>query len=169
MSPSETAPDAQGRVPGPGPAAPETSQLRIASLLATAALVGAVLVLLFRRELFANQPAGLIVQVAASLLMLWARLTLGMRSFHAGANPTEGGLVTSGPYRFIRHPIYSAILFLVWAAALSHVSIVSIVARVLATAAVAVRIASEERLLLQRYPEYAAYAARTRRVVPFVV
>jgi len=156
-------------VPGTGPVAPKKSQLRIASLVATGALVSAVLVLLFRGELLGKGPAGLIAQGAAALLMVWARLTFGMRSFHAGANPTEGGLVTTGPYRFVRHPIYSAILLFVWAGALSYVSIVSIVARVLATAAIAVRIASEERLLLERYPEYAAYAARTRRVVPFVV
>ena len=156
-------------MPGTGPVAPKKSQLRIASLVATGALVSAVLVLLFRGELLGKGPAGLIAQGAAALLMVWARLTFGMRSFHAGANPTEGGLVTTGPYRFVRHPIYSAILLFVWAGALSYVSIVSIVARVLATAAIAVRIASEERLLLERYPEYAAYAARTRRVVPFVV
>jgi protein-S-isoprenylcysteine O-methyltransferase Ste14 len=34
-----------------------------------------------------------------------ARVTFGGRSFHVGANPTEGGLVTKGPYRFVRHPI----------------------------------------------------------------
>jgi len=39
----------------------------------------------------------------------------------------------------------------------------------LATVMVAVRIAAEERLLLKRYPEYAEYAARTKRVLPFVV
>jgi len=43
--------------------------------------------------------------------MLWARLTFGGRSFHAGANPTAGGVVTTGPYRFVRHPIYAAILY----------------------------------------------------------
>jgi protein-S-isoprenylcysteine O-methyltransferase Ste14 len=37
-----------------------------------------------------------------------ARVTFGRRSFHAAANPTAGGLVTTGPYRLIRHPIYTA-------------------------------------------------------------
>ena len=31
-----------------------------------------------------------------------------------------------------------------------------------------IRIAAEERLVLERYPEYAAYAARTKRLIPFV-
>jgi hypothetical protein len=41
-------------------------------------------------------------------------LTFGARSFHAGANPTDGGVVTAGPYRFFRHPIYAAILYFLW-------------------------------------------------------
>ena len=70
--------------------------------LSLAGLVIAVLALwglLFRGSLFAVEPVGITVQVLAALLMLWARLTFGGRSFHASAVPTEGGLVTKGPYR----------------------------------------------------------------------
>lgn len=109
------------------------------------------------------------VQIAAGLLMLWARLTFGGRSFHAAANPTSGGVVTKGPYRFVRHPIDAAILYFVWAGVISHVSVLNMFWAVVATAMVAVRIAAEERLLQKRYPEYAAYAVSTKRVVPFVL
>ena len=71
-------------------------------------IVGAV-GLVFTGHLFARVPWAIAVQVVAAALMLWARVTFGARSFHASANPTEGGLVTSGPYHFIRHPIYTAI------------------------------------------------------------
>jgi protein-S-isoprenylcysteine O-methyltransferase Ste14 len=139
------------------------------SLAATVLLVVAVLTLLARHALFANTPVAIALQVLAGALMLWARLTFGARSFHAGANPTAGGVVTTGPYRFLRHPIYAAILYFLWAAALSRPSVVNACLVALASAMVAVRIAAEERLLLDRYPEYAAYAARTKRVVPYVV
>ena len=82
--------------------------LRVMSLLATLVLVAAALTLFFGRALVATHPIGLSIQVLAVMLMIWARVTLGMRSFHAAANPTEGGIVTHGPYRFWRHPIYAS-------------------------------------------------------------
>ena len=143
---------------------------RWASLAATAVLVAAILWLyLFEHALFARGVPAIAIQVLAVLLMLWARLTFGGRSFHAGANPTAGGIVTSGPYRFLRHPIYAAILYFVWAGVGSHRSAPAVAAGLVTTAAVAVRIATEERLLIERYPEYREYAARTRRVIPFVL
>ena len=143
--------------------------LRSLSLLGTLALSGAVLGLYLARALFARGPVAIAVQVLAALLMLWARLTFGGRSFHAGANPTAGGIVTTGPYRYLRHPIYAAILYFVWAGVGSHFSTPALAAGLSATAAVALRIATEERLLVERYPEYRDYAARTRRLIPFVV
>jgi protein-S-isoprenylcysteine O-methyltransferase Ste14 len=139
------------------------------SLVATAVLAVAVVLLLFRRWLFAIGPAAIALQVLAALLMLWARLTFGVRSFHAGANPSEGGLVTRGPYHFIRHPIYAAILLFVWAGAASHAAVSSLSLAAIATVATAVRITAEEHFLRAAYPEYAAYAARTRRVIPFIL
>jgi len=100
--------------------------------------------------------------------MIWARVTFGMRSFHAAANPTEGGIVTTGPYRFLRHPIYAAILYFLWTGVASHASVLSVTAGVVATLGIAGRIVTEERLVTERYPEYREYAARTKRVVPFV-
>ncbi len=147
----------------------QASLPRAASLAATAVLTAAVLGLYLSHALFAAGLPALVAQVAAALLMLWARLTLGGRSFHAGANPTEGGLVTRGPYRFIRHPIYASILLFVWAGMGSHPSAWAALAAAVATAAVAVRMTTEERLLAARYPAYADYAARTRRVLPFVL
>jgi protein-S-isoprenylcysteine O-methyltransferase Ste14 len=124
--------------------------------------------LAFQKVLLGAGPVTIAIQVLAVLLMIWARLTFGLRSFHAAANPTSGGLVTRGPYRWLRHPIYSAILYFVWAGIAAHPSGSSILVALLASALLGVRMVGEERLLREMYPEYAEYARHTARVLPFI-
>jgi protein-S-isoprenylcysteine O-methyltransferase Ste14 len=133
-------------------------------LLMVAGLVG----LLSLHALFAHTPAGITVQAAAVLLMIWARMTFGRRSFHASADPTEGGLVTTGPYRFIRHPIYTAACLFGCAGAVSNWSVPAGVLAVMMIVGAIVRMLCEERLVVARYPEYQEYARTTRRMVPFI-
>lgn len=143
--------------------------LKRVSLVATAVLTMAVVSLLLRRSLFAQGSIALTLQGLAAALMIWARVTFGGRSFHAGAEPTEGGLVTKGPYRLVRHPIYAAVLMFVWAGVASHGAVVNVLLAIVATASIAVRIGAEEQLLLQAYPQYAEYERGTKRIIPFVL
>jgi protein-S-isoprenylcysteine O-methyltransferase Ste14 len=142
------------------------------SLLATVLLVVCVVLLLLQHSLIARNPIGIALQALAVALMLWARVTFGMRSFHATANPTAGGLVTAGPYRYWRHPIYAAVLLFVWAGVLAHgaaPTLIDLALGALATAMTIVRVQAEEQLLRASMPEYAGYAARTKRFIPFVL
>src|SRR6476646_11440277 len=120
------------------------------SLLATMLLAVCVVLLVLRHSLFAANPSGIALQVLAALLMLWARLTFGMRSFHATANPTAGGLVSTGPYRYWRHPIYAAVLLFMWTGVLAHGAAPALIDLSLATIAtimIIVRVLAEEQLL----------------------
>jgi protein-S-isoprenylcysteine O-methyltransferase Ste14 len=140
------------------------AQSRIGFMLMVAGLAG----LIFGRAIVSAAPLVIAGQALAICLMLWARVTFGRRSFHATATPTEGGIVTHGPYRFIRHPIYASVCLFAWASSLGHLSVFSAVMALLLSAGAAMRIKAEEGLLLERYPDYADYAARTKRIVPFV-
>jgi protein-S-isoprenylcysteine O-methyltransferase Ste14 len=138
------------------------------SVLAFLAAVACLVWLIFQNALLGAGPVTIAIQVGACLLMGWARLTFGRRSFHAAANPTAGGLVTGGPYRYLRHPIYSAVLYFLWAGIAAHPSPTHMLVALLASALLGVRMFAEEQLLLEEYPEYADYARRTSRVLPFI-
>ena len=141
--------------------------LTTASILGLAASFFALGALVWRQALIAAGPAGLAVQALSLGIMVAARLTFGLRSFKASAAPSEGGLVTSGPYKYLRHPIYAAALYLTWAGVLTHLSLVNFLLGMVPTIGLAIRMLAEERLVAEKYPEYAAYAARTPRVIPF--
>ncbi len=146
-----------------------STKSNLTSIVGYLLLLAALLGLLFQGEILATGPLGWTLQVLAVLLMIWARITFGARSFHLSASPTEGGLVTKGPYAFIRHPIYAAVLLFVWTAVISNISLVNIGCGVVACIGAMLRIISEERLVAERYPEYAEYAARTKRLVPYIL
>lgn len=135
-----------------------------ALLLMALALAG----LLFRGAFFSLHPVALIAEFAAVALMAWARLTFGQRSFHAPANPSSGGLVTTGPYHFIRHPIYTAACLFGWSGVLANWSLINVLLGVLLTCAAVARMLCEERLISEIYPGYPAYARATKRMVPYI-
>jgi protein-S-isoprenylcysteine O-methyltransferase Ste14 len=83
--------------------------LKATSIVGYLGMAGGLIAQFVTGNLFSSSPVVIAIQVGAGLLLVWARLAFGRRSFHLAANPTEGGLVTDGPYRYIRHPIYAAV------------------------------------------------------------
>jgi protein-S-isoprenylcysteine O-methyltransferase Ste14 len=127
--------------------------LKTLSLIGYIGMVGGLLGLFVMRNLFSTSALVIALQVVAFLLILWARVTFGRRSFHVVANPTEGGLVTSGPYRYIRHPIYAAICLFTWAGVAAHWSWSSALCGGLILGSAVLRIFCEESLVAARYPD----------------
>jgi protein-S-isoprenylcysteine O-methyltransferase Ste14 len=142
---------------------------KLTSIAGYLIMVLVLLLLIKEGWLLGTNVIAIAVQVLAVGLMIWARATFGRRSFYPVGNPTEGRLVTSGPYRYIRHPIYASVLYFIWAGVLTHLSTESVVVGLCGLVGVGMRIFVEEKLLRKRYPEYAAYAGRTKVLIPFVV
>jgi len=142
--------------------------LKSLSIIAYIGMAGGLLVLLATRNLLSASILVIAPQVAALWLLIWARITFGRRSFHVAANPTPGGLVTTGPYRFIRHPIYTAICLFSVPGVAAHWAWPAALLGAVVVACALVRMFLEEKLLVARYPEYRQYAARTSRMIPFV-
>ena len=142
--------------------------VRALSILAYFGMVGGLVALLLTKNLFSPSVFVIAPQAAAFCLMVWARVTFGKRSFHLAANPTEGGLVTTGPYRFIRHPIYTSIFAFTLPGAIAHLGWPSAVLELLIISSGLARLFFEEKLVLTRYPAYEQYAATTPRIIPFV-
>lgn len=142
--------------------------LKALSVVGLFMMAGGVFGLWRTGALFSPSPFVIGVQALAVAFFLWARITFGRRSFHAAANPTEGGLVTTGPYAIIRHPIYTAICVFAWAGVAAHLSATAVLLGAGVTAGAIVRMLCEEPLVAAVYPEYRDYAKKTKRMIPFV-
>src|ERR1044071_5780963 len=119
--------------------------LKVVSILGLIVMIAGVVGLYKIGVLFTAQPIAIALQVLAVALLIWARITFGVRSFHAAANPTAGGLVTTGPYHFIRHPIYTAACLFGWAGIIFHLSVASVAFGGVLFLGAMVRMLAEER------------------------
>src|SRR5947208_7219497 len=129
--------------------------LKSLSIIGYIGMIGALLGLLATRTLFSSSPLVISVQLLALVLFLWARVTFGRRSYHVVADPTEGGLVTGGPYRYVRHPIYAGFCLFISAGVAAHWSWSTGWCGALVMSSAVRRIYCEESLVAARYPEYA--------------
>ena len=84
------------------------------------------------------------------------------------AKPAGSATIQRGPYRYIRHPMYTASVLLVWSSIAGHPSTVNVLIGLVPTAIVLAKIIAEERYLRARYPDYANYARSTKRMIPLV-
>jgi protein-S-isoprenylcysteine O-methyltransferase Ste14 len=141
---------------------------RVASIAGYVLMVGGLAGLLALHRLFSKSPVVILCQAAAVILMIAARISFGRRSFHLAANPTRGGLVTVGPYRYIRHPIYTSVCLFLVPGALAHFSWASMLLAGLVVLGAVIRIFCEEALIPLEYPEYKECSARTWRMMPYL-
>jgi protein-S-isoprenylcysteine O-methyltransferase Ste14 len=82
--------------------------------------------------------------------------------------PEARRLVTGGPYRLIRHPLYGAEILAALAFVMVNPGVRAMVVLAPFVATQLLRSQYEERLLTENYPEYTEYARRTRRLIPFL-
>ncbi len=98
---------------------------------------------------------------------VWAAVKMGS-SFRVHPDPNGVGLVTDGPFAYVRHPIYSALIFIALGYALSTGYIVKFAATVYLLVVLHFKAEYEEIALNMVYDEYAAYKQKTGRFIPFI-
>ncbi|MBC2670228.1 methyltransferase family protein [Novosphingobium piscinae] len=108
-------------------------------------------------------PLGVFLAVAGNLIQAWAKLVL-RRSF--GVAPANRGVKISGPYRFVRHPMYAGYALVHLAVMILMFHPMNIVIYAIGWWAQILRLLAEERLLAQD-ADYAAYMQTVRwRLIP---
>ena len=112
---------------------------------------------------------GAILFLAGLGLAIWARIHLGRNWGMPMTQKEEPELVTSGPYRLVRHPIYSGILLGVIGTALATDVYLLFLALVMGAHFI-YSARAEERMLTASFPaDYERYRASTKMLIPFLL
>lgn len=117
------------------------------------------------------------VWVIPGALLVAAGLGLaakGLRDLGSSLSPLpqprrSGTLVQTGTYAAVRHPIYGGIIIASLGAALWRTSGLHLLLTTALAAYLHAKSQHEETLLLDRFPEYAAYRMRTKRLIPWIL
>jgi protein-S-isoprenylcysteine O-methyltransferase Ste14 len=112
---------------------------------------------------------GAVVFAAGIAVAVWARVQLGRNWGMPMTQKAEPELVTSGPYRFVRHPIYSGLLSGVLGTMLAN-NLIGLIVVVVLGAYFVYSATVEEKNLTATFPAaYPAYRAGTKMLIPFVL
>lgn len=100
---------------------------------------------------------------------IWARRNLAGNWSQTLDFKEQHKLVTSGPYKFVRHPMYTGMLLMYAGIALAFLSWVGLLGVLFLFWAFLERIKSEEALMAEHFPnEYPGYKKETKKLIPFI-
>jgi protein-S-isoprenylcysteine O-methyltransferase Ste14 len=118
---------------------------------------------------FAWPPPAIGIALGALALGAWSLATNRPGNFNVRPEPKAGGrLVTTGAYRFVRHPMYLALLVFALACALGYAQPWRWAAAFALALVLHMKAGVEEAGLRAVHTDYADYARRTPRLLPFL-
>ncbi len=101
------------------------------------------------------------------VMSMWAQIVLGRNWVGGIGLHTKHRLITHGPYRYIRHPLYSGMLVSGFGCALTSLNICYGLGSILFVAAYALRAFTEDVLLQRKFNrQFDEYASRTGAIFP---
>ena len=113
---------------------------------------------------------GVIVEAIGVGFAIWARETLGRNWSASVTFKQDHQLITDGPYRYARHPIYTGVLLAFVGLAQVRRDVASFVALALVIAGFARKMVLEERLMQHHFgAAYDAYRRRVKALIPFIL
>jgi protein-S-isoprenylcysteine O-methyltransferase len=113
--------------------------------------------------------AGLALAIFGIGFSIWARLILGENWSSSPSIKQDHALIVTGPYRVVRHPIYTGFLFALLGSALQHGLVRSFLAVLTCAVGLYLKVSVEEDFMVQRFGDaYLRYRRNVSALVPFL-
>ena len=113
--------------------------------------------------------AGIVVLLVGTGFGLWAITYNRLGNFNIRPELKDGcELITTGPYRFVRHPMYTSVMLITLALAIATPIYLEWSSFILLMTVLALKAVREERLWCEGSKEYKVYMRETKRFIPFI-
>ena len=110
-----------------------------------------------------------VFEIFSVVLALWAYLVMKKHTFTVMPGVRENAqLCTTGPYRIIRHPMYTSVLILLLALLVNEFSILRAIVFAVVLVDLIFKISVEEKILRHKYAEYSDYEKNTWKIIPLI-
>lgn len=139
------------------------------SYLLVAIQMATLLLIALTGPWIARHPVWLLVEVLGLAVGVWAVAAMRLGNFNIVPDIKPASrLVRRGPYGWIRHPMYTALLVVALALVLDAFSGLRLLLWVILLVDLLVKLHYEEELLTAHFADYAAYRQQTKRLLPWV-
>jgi protein-S-isoprenylcysteine O-methyltransferase Ste14 len=116
------------------------------------------------------QALGVVICALGLVVAIWARRTLAGNWSSEVTFKQGHQLIQTGPYRFVRHPVYTGVLLICLGTAIHGGRLHNWLGFVIMFAGFWIKLRQEESLMLRHFPaDYPSYRSRVKALVPFVI
>ncbi|MCB0729194.1 MAG: methyltransferase [Ignavibacteria bacterium] len=130
--------------------------------------MSAIFYIMLTGEIIPSKKIFLLLLILSLLIGFWAIVEMKFRFNIFPALLSNSSLVTSGPYRFIRNPMYTSIIFMMLILLINDFSYPRLIIWIFLILIFIAKINIEEKILLKEFTSYPEYKAKTKRLIPFI-
>lgn len=143
--------------------------MKIKSLILVIIQVAAIVILCVTDRAFCLEIPLFSVQVASIILLIWTWIHLHPGKFHILPDVMKDAkLITTGPFRFIRHPMYLGLFLYLLPLVIEYFSYLRLAVLIIFVINMIIKMYYEEKLMLLKFPQYAEYMKHSKRIVPYI-
>ena len=144
----------------------KTKKLHI--LLVTLQL-GGIFYFLLSGIVFPKNGFIFLIYFIAIFIGSWAVFSMNNQTINVLPDVRDNATLTkSGPYKLIRHPMYTAVLSFLLGLLMNDFSMLRLLIYGCVVLVLLFKISVEERMLLAKFPDYKDYSTTTKKLIPFI-
>lgn len=118
---------------------------------------------------FPRNPFIFLTYLIALIIGFWAIFSMNNQTINVLPDVRDNATLTkSGPYKLIRHPMYTSVLTMLLGLWLNDFSILRLLIYGCMVIVLLFKISVEERILFAKYPDYKEYSTTTKKLIPFL-